>query len=165
MKSRLIFGLILITLGISALTGMHIERYIGPLILIILGVSILTGSGHRQDGRQTGSVPQDTLNEVAVFSGVRKRIASTDFGGGKIVTIFGASEFDISEVKAGSKTVDLELVAIFGGLRLRIPPHWYVTSEVVGIAGGIDNRAKGERNATELHISGAAVLGGIEIVN
>jgi hypothetical protein len=165
MNARIIIGFVFILLGVSALTGMDLGRYIGPAFLIAIGIMILSRQGTKSRKISAGSMSQDSLNEVFVFSGSNKQVKSQNFSGGKITAVFSGAEFDLTEVKTGQKQIPLEVAAVFGGVKLIVPKDWKVISEAVGIVGGVDNRADSEKAAVELHVSGAAVFGGIEIAN
>jgi hypothetical protein len=56
-------------------------------------------------------------------------------------------------------------VAVFGGLKVRIPKNWKVKSEAVGIIGGFDNRTRNEKADIVVHVKGVAMMGGVEITN
>lgn len=160
--ARFIIGLIFIILGISAFTGFDFGRYIGPLILITIGFLILRGPSRNSSSRKT---EQDFLNEVLIFSGMQRSVMSKNFDGGKIVAVFGGADLDISKCDTKEKKINMELVSVFGGIKLRIPENWYVTSEAVGIIGGVDNKTSAKTRKIELHINGAAIFGGIELIN
>ena len=40
------------------------------------------------------------------------------------VVIFGGGDLDLSQVKTSEASIDLELVAVFGGARLIVPKNW-----------------------------------------
>lgn len=40
----ILFGIILILLGVSAAFGLDLGRYIGPLIMVVIGALIITGA-------------------------------------------------------------------------------------------------------------------------
>lgn len=164
MTARLILGIFFIALGISAFTGFDIGRFIGPLFLIFIGWMILRKPSFDKYGKNKSS-EQDFINEVFIFSGTQRRLISKDFTGGKIVVIFGGAELDLKDAVSKENKIKLELVSVFGGIRLRIPETWFVTSKVVGIIGGMDNKTSPKLKNTELHVSGAAIFGGIEITN
>jgi len=83
-----------------------------------------------------------------------------------LVVVFGGGELDLSQVKTKQKQVTIEVVAIFGGLKIIIPPSWQVKSEGVGILGGFNNQAqlKGSKKTTAI-IEGVAIFGGVDISN
>ncbi len=165
MNIRLVIGLIFILLGITALTGINLGRFIGPAVLIVIGIIILSGRNYGFSKGKTSSTAQDSLNEVLVFSGTQKRVVSENFKGGKIAAIFGGADFDLTDAKIKEKTAELEVVAVFGGVQLKVPKNWIVKSEAVGILGGVDDKTKPEEKTVELHLRGAAIFGGIEVKN
>jgi len=61
------------------------------------------------------------------------------------------------------------VIAIFGGIKIIIPPSWEVKSEVTAIFGGIDDkRALGqviEEPRKMIIIKGVALFGGVDIRN
>jgi hypothetical protein len=63
----------------------------------------------------------------------------------------------------------LDVVAIFGGVKIIIPPTWEVKSEVTAIFGGLDDkRALMPYNGEErkiVIIKGIALFGGVDIRN
>jgi len=97
------------------------------LVLIYLGIRILSGPHGRRSSDSDPS-PQtasaDYLNEVVIFGPLDKTIKSDKFMGGKIVVIFGGGDLDLSQVKTSEASIDLELVAVFGGARLIVPKNW-----------------------------------------
>ena len=108
---------------------------------------------------------QDDINEVAVFSGSAKRVTSSGFTGGKAASIFSGMDLDLTHAKMKGKTAELELVAVFGGLKCIVPKDWHVVTEGAGVIGGFTNHTAGDGSASKLIIRGAAIFGGVEIVN
>jgi hypothetical protein len=167
MKARYVIGAIFVLLGISAMTGLDLGRFIFPLFLIYIGWRILT-RGQRYshiDGEETESSSQSSIDETFVFSGTKRNINSENFNGGKIAAIFGGADLDLFNAKTKKKVVEMELVAVFGGVKLRIPKNWEVESEAVGIMGGIENKTVLEKKSATLRITGVAIFGGVEITN
>jgi hypothetical protein len=154
-------------LGFSALTGIDLWRFILPFILIFIGWRILD-RGQEDLQMKTDKVEsssQSSIDETFIFSGTQRRLDSENFNGGKIVAVFGGADLDLSGAKTKKKIIEMELVAVFGGIKLKIPKNWEVVSEAVGILGGIDNKTSIDRKSATLRISGAAVFGGVEILN
>lgn len=110
---------------------------------------------------------EDYLDSVSIFGGVEKNIVSKDFKGGEVTTFFGGSSINMSQADIKDKAV-LELTQVFGGAQLIIPSNWKLSSEVVSVFGGIeDKRAYHKDQGTEpvktLILRGTSVFGGIEI--
>jgi len=164
-NGRLILGGILIIIGLSALTGVDILRFVFPLFIIWLGWVVISGKKWpTSTGKSTDTA--NKLSEVLIFTGTEKVIQSKVFNGGKIITIFGGAEFDLTNVKAANREIKLELVALFGSIKLRIPKNWDIDSDAVAIFGGLENKTKSAGSErTAVKIDGAAIFGGIEIIN
>lgn len=164
--TRTIIGLALILMGLGALTGFPFFKVFFSVILIALGVRIIMGWGSRWRGWRSGGDEHtdDKLNDVAIFSPLDRKITSHAFRGGKAVYIFSGGEIDMRKAKAADKEIKLEIVAIFGGAKLFVPEDWNVRTSAMSVIGGFDNKTSGGGD-TSLVITGAAVLGGVEIVN
>ncbi len=162
---KLIFGLFLILLGLSALTGLgFLLRFFIALVFIVLGIRILTGK--REFFEQTTEFEADSLNEVYVFTGVNKKITSTDFSGGKVTLVFAGGQMDLRGVKTKTKDISLEIVVVFGGGKLLVSKNWKVNTEGLTMLGGVDNKTAPAKEPTvTLNLKGSVILGGLEIVN
>jgi len=121
---------------------------------------------------------QPLLDDVYIFWGGRRRILSKNFMGGDIVAIFGGFEIDLTQAEFPSDQIEIEMVAIFGGGELRVPPNWEVIVESVGIFGGTSDQtwhpqsvppgAAGTAPSApikRLIIKGVAIFGGLTIKN
>ena len=58
--------------------------------------------------------------------------------------------------------------AVFGGVKLIVPPHWQVINQIDGVFHGVDDKRRAPAGAyTEINktlvLNGSAVFGGIEI--
>lgn len=163
---RLVVGALLILMALNILFNLDLFRLILPLLLIWLGARIIWGkSGGGFQFERASEVNEEEIDEVLIFSGINKRYTSSKFKGGKLVVVFGGGEIDLREVKAVGKELMVEVVAIFGGIKVLVPESWRVRSEGVGIFGGYDNKARGGEGKTTLNVKGAAIFGGVEIVN
>lgn len=165
---RIIIGVFIILLGISALTGVSFFNFFFAIILIFIGVRILSGRHHHGDWHSGDNVVshEDELREVAIFSPLQKEIVSEHFKGGKVVLIFAGGEIDLRQAKTTEKAIDLEVVAIFGGARIVIPKEWNMnTSKNTAIFGGVSNVAEKGTGDVVLNLKGAAIFGGLEIGN
>lgn len=116
----------------------------------------------------SGSDGDDYIDEVAIFGGGKKIITSENFKGGKMTSIFGGMELNLSQSKLAEGNVELEVFAMFGGWTLVVPPHWQVKSEVIAIFGGIGDKRmissdQMRDNTRQLVIKGIVMFGGGEI--
>jgi predicted membrane protein len=102
----------------------------------------------------------DFIDSVSVFGGVKKIILSKDFKGGEIVNIFGGTELDFTRADINGVVV-IEITQIFGGIKLIVPPHWQVQSDMAAIFAGIDDKRFG--NATPQSLDKIMILKGVSI--
>ena len=110
----------------------------------------------------------DILDTTNVFGGSHQNVYSKNFKGGDAIAIFGGADINLTQADFNG-TIVLDVVAIFGGIKIIIPPSWEVKSEVTAIFGGIDDkRALGqviEEPRKMIIIKGVALFGGVDIRN
>ena len=116
--------------------------------------------------RATGTAFMDRINESVIFSGVNRKLMTKDFQGGKATVIFGGLDLDLTQVDfTGVVTLDLEVG--FGGVKLLVPPHWDVRTEVSNIAAGLEDkrmfREGGVHTNKVLILKGTLLFSGLEI--
>ena len=115
-----------------------------------------------------GSSADDYLDIVSIFGGVKKNIVSKSFRGGEIVAIMGGAEIILTQSDLAYGRVELEITQVFGGTKIIVPPHWKVSSDVVAIFGGLEDKRPFMSNNTisedkHLIIKGTSIFGGIDI--
>jgi predicted membrane protein len=164
---RLIAGIVIIIIGLSALTGFSLFQFLFAILLIVIGVKVITGSKYHHNWKWNTATTsdEDSLNEIAIFSPLCKKVSSDNFKGGSVTMIFAGGEIDISNVKTDAKSVDLEITAVFGGGKLIIPKNWTLVSKSTAIFGGINNETKKGEGGIVLNLKGSAIFGGIEVIN
>lgn len=116
--------------------------------------------------RATGTAFMDRINESVIFSGVNRRLMTKNFQGGKATVIFGGLDLDLTQVDfSGVVTLDLEVG--FGGVKLIIPPHWDVRTEVSNIAAGLEDKRMFREGGVDpnkvLVLRGTLAFSGLEI--
>ena len=164
---RFITGLFIILLGLSFLFDFPFLKILLALLIIWLGIKVLSGDDKPiAEKIDTSVIREDSTRSVHVFSGFSRKLESEAFRGGEIVTVLGGGDLDLTGVKAGTKTVEISVVAVLGSIKVRIPKDWSVSSEGVGILGGFENETvPPAKRIIQLRIKGAAVLGGVTITN
>ena len=163
---RIIIGIFILVLGLSALTGLSLMEYAVSLFLIAAGLVLISGrTQNNWEPAKKVVTNEDQIHEVVIFGPLNKTVKSDNFKGGKITAVFGGGEVDLSQVKTTEKNINLEFVAVFGGGKLIIPKGWKVNSQGVAIFGGYTSKVAAGEGETVLNIKGAAVFGGVEILN
>jgi predicted membrane protein len=147
----------------------HYYNLFWPSIFIIVGVIFILNKRRGWNPVSTSAaVGDDYIDYVHIFSGGERQIVSQNFRGGKVTSIFGGSEIDLTRAKLAPGRSEIELACIFGGSTIIVPDDWYITVEVVPILGGFsDSRkihpTKPVDTTKQLVIKGAVVFGGGEI--
>ena len=173
-----VFGFILIVVGGFFLLPeiftlpYNFRRNFWPVLLILVGIFILFKAGVLGNRNSMDrSVVQGELeffDEVNIFSGSEKKINYKNFKGGKITSIFGGSDIDLtgSEMAPGKNV--LEVFYMFGGSSIRVPHDWVVVNNVTAILGGFSDKRTNpvltDSGAEKvLVIQGLVIFGGGEI--
>lgn len=141
-----------------------------PAIFIIVGVIVLTNASwfksERWHDKTTNS--SDYMDIVNIFGGGERVINSSSFRGGKITSIFGGAEIDLTRAQLAQGESVIELTCIFGGASLIVPSDWNVVIDVTPILGGFSDSRKlipgmGVDVNKTLVLRGAVIFGGGEI--
>lgn len=110
-------------------------------------------------------VESDFIKAEAVFASVQRRLITKDFKGGKISSVFGGADIDLSKAEIKDSAV-LDVEVIFGGLKLIIPPHWEIQADVSNVFSGIEDKrafpSVDEADRKILYIKGSVNFGGLE---
>jgi hypothetical protein len=111
-----------------------------------------------------GDEDSDDLALAAIYEGIDLKSRATAFEGGSLLAWFGGIELDLRDAELASGA-ELTAHAIFGGIQIRIPPHWRVESDAKAIFGGVDaqTHAGDDPDAPLLRLTGTAVFGGIDV--
>ena len=116
--------------------------------------------------RATGTAFFDRINESVLFGGVNRKLMTKNFQGGKATVIFGGLDLDLTQVDF-TGVVSLDLEVGFGGVKLIVPPHWDVRTEVSNIAAGLEDKRMFREGSVDtnkvLILKGTLLFSGLEI--
>ncbi|RYE22389.1 MAG: hypothetical protein EOP42_24480 [Sphingobacteriaceae bacterium] len=172
----------------------HIVNYGWPVIFIILGLWIILYQNKNNGAANTfskeayvnpdflnpepaTSEPQSTthtkaessedyLSSFSIFSAAKKNVLSKTFKGGEVVNIFGGTDLDFSHADLGGQVV-VDVVQLFGGTKLIVPPHWQVVADVAQIFGGVNDKRIPHPDVAAsrkvLILKGISIFGGVDI--
>lgn len=116
--------------------------------------------------RTTGTAFSDRLNIDAIFSGVNRKLMSKNFQGGKITAAFGGVDLDMTTVDFNG-VITIQVDIIFGGVKMIVPPHWDIRTEVTNIAAGIEDKRYFREGGVDPNkvvvLRGTILFGGLEI--
>ena len=164
-------GLIVIAIGVVfLLINLNILNIsfwlLWPFALIAVGVAILFD--HSRARRSASDAPPagDDLAVSALFSGSEQRIDSQRFNGGNVSVTFGGAEIDLRGAAIAGDAATINVNAVFGGVKLQVPPDWAVHVRADSTFGGVEKKRPdpAEPKAT-LTVTGSCLFGGIEITS
>jgi predicted membrane protein len=157
-----------------------ISDFTWPMVIIAIGLIMIFRSGKknesaswrkrwesRYDSVQNDS--EDYIDSTAVFAGMKKNVISKNFKGGEATAVFGGSDINLMQADMDGKIV-LELTAVFGGIKLLVPPHWKIQSgDLVAVFGGVEDKRPQVTDPSTvdsnkvLVLQGTCIFGGIDI--
>ncbi|QIL42483.1 cell wall-active antibiotics response protein [Pedobacter sp. HDW13] len=108
----------------------------------------------------------DIIDVLAVFGGSHQTVYSKNFQGGDISAVFGGADIVMTQADFAD-TVSLDVTAVFGGIKLIVPPNWAIKSNVTALFGSVEDKRAHTMPVSEMQktliLSGTALFGGIEI--
>ena len=169
-------GIVLISVGGFFLIPELFSEYFSsfnffwPALFIVGGVILLFSSKKSKDlfiNASTGT-NADMVDYVNVFSGAERHLITDNFMGGKITSVFGGGDLDLSRCHLAPGTSILEVTCVFGGNTIIVPEDWYIKLELTPILGGFADSRKLNSDyqpdtSRTLIIKGLVMLGGGEI--
>lgn len=188
---RGLWGFIMLGWGILlVLSNLGIGHFrfdsVWPIAIIGLGIAMIYQSvgsrGASPDGTnraqwldyinpwsRSGSEDSD-LNHVAIFGGFNKRSSTQTFRGGKLIALCGGFQIDLRKAEMQTDTAIIEAVAVMGGGEIKVPEHWQVSMDGIGIFGGYSDESSQQPPAPgatpkKLIVKGVAILGGVVVKN
>jgi len=155
------------------------HRYRFPIIIIIIGIFIvgrsMFSSGVREArknmwGKGDGIISTDEGGEdyfdlTTIFGGNKRKVFSKNFKGGETTCMFGGADIDLSQADIQG-TVVIDVVQLFGGVKLILPANWELKSDMTVILGGVeDKRAVPATpgSGKKLVLTGFVMFGGVDI--
>ena len=167
-------GLVLIIIGgFFLLAELDVLRWniwhiLWPVLIILVGIWLIFKPKFTGYKGKVPGIKENDLDAFALFSGIKRKVESQAFRGGKATAMFGAVELDFSHAKLEGNQATIEVTAMFGGIDVFVPRDWKVVVDASAILGGVDNKhrqaGEGEIKAT-LFIKATALFGGIDIKN
>jgi predicted membrane protein len=144
-------------------------NFFWPAIFIVIGIVLLMNSRRlvkKLDFSESNKA--DYIDYVNIFSGAERQLITDNFQGGKITSIFGGGEVDLTRSSLAPGDNAIEITCIFGGTTIVVPDNWNVIINVTPILGGFTDSRKlrGDvikDNTRSLTIKGTVIFGGGEI--
>jgi predicted membrane protein len=183
--------MILVTIGGIFLAGdlitaFSFDRFKVPIILLLIGLILIFKPKNRYKHyakykfrhRHHWNVGADQCMQNSsddfvlfnnLFAGTKKNVITKDFKGAEINNTFGGCELNLMQADIVNEAV-ITIHQTFGGLKLIVPAHWVVKSDVVCVFGGIEDERPTVNVAASpgtktLVLRGRVFMGAVEIVS
>lgn len=170
-------GWFFVTVGGLLVLAHLVHVYVGfglvwALVVMFAGLVLVTRSlaGSRRaddDGREAGD-DAGVLRLTAIMGAAIRRVTGQVPERGELFAVMGGIEVDLREAKPPATPLVLDVFACAGGIELVVPESWRVQSDVVPIAGGVEDRTVMADDAgTECTVvlRGTAIMGGVVVRN
>jgi len=163
-------GLILITIGTFFILPkmfdipFEVKNMFWPAIFIAIGLVMITARNRHNFPKKMGS-SENFIDLLTFMGGGKRKITSENFIGGKVTSIFGGSELDLTSANINDNECVVDVFTMFGGLEVIVPNDWDVRVDVTSIFGGFDDKRNvvGSDSSKVLIIKGVNIFGGGEV--
>jgi predicted membrane protein len=181
------WGFLITALGVLYLGLMlgffHIKTTGGSwplsILFIVFGIAALakTLDAESRAQRASNTAPAgrigdaDTLNDTALLGSLNRRFETANFRGGVLTALLGSVELDLrrAQISDPDKLVRIEVIAVLGSVKLRIPETWRLGLLGTPILGSYEDKtipqARVDQATATLTITGSCILGSVEIEN
>jgi predicted membrane protein len=131
-----------------------------PVALILAGLAILA----RAFGVRAPLLAGGSDSTILAILGVRKEaVTSRNYRGGRIIAFMGGCELDLRNADMENGPAELEIIAIWGGVEIKVPEGWEVIGNTLPIMGGADIRTKAAPGGRKLIVNGVVIMAGVDI--
>ncbi|HEX7678796.1 MAG TPA: DUF5668 domain-containing protein [Thermoanaerobaculia bacterium] len=131
-----------------------------PIALILGGLGIVA----RAFGFRVSHLSGESSSTIWAILGVRKeKVTARNYAGGRIFAFMGGCELDLTKADMEQGTAELEIIAVWGGIEIKVPEGWEVIGNTVPIMGGAEIKTKAAPGGRRLVVNGLAVMAGIDI--
>jgi predicted membrane protein len=135
-----------------------------PILLIATLVFVITDR-NRSDASDRPRNADVSFSDTAFLGGITRRYESSNFRGGEAEAFLGGIDLDFRNATMEGDEATIDVTAVMGGVKIRVPHTWNVVNRVGTILGGTENRTVSRSSNKRLIIDGTVLMGGLEIQN
>lgn len=148
-----------------------------PLILVYVGLRMMSEAGGVRvttqvfaDGPPAPGSPQadeaPSISALAVLGHVDRKITSQSFRHAEVTAFMGGAKLDLRDAMLAPRGAVINVMVMMGGVEIMVPPNWHVTTDLMPILSGVEDRrrpAPANPEIPVLTIRGSVIMGGIEL--
>ena len=109
-------------------------------------------------------VSDDKIRMTSFFGGSENQIASQQFRGGRVYAVFGSSDIDLRSATIADEGATINIIAIFGSVKLLVPEDWAVNVQTKAVFGGVASKRVAPTSPVgQLTLTGLCLFGALEI--
>jgi hypothetical protein len=129
------------------------------LVIVLRAFGIVVPTAFVMSGKAGGG------NDWAVLDNRKAVLPANELSGRRLLAFMGGHRLELTEPVTYNGPVIVEVMAVWGGIDIRVPPGWEVIADVVPVMGGIEVKTTAARGGRQLIVRGAVVMAGMEIKN
>lgn len=105
----------------------------------------------------------DSFEQGAAFDGVKIRVRSQKFRGGRVTAVLSGVTLDLRDASLSPDGATIDVQSALSGIDILVPRDWDVVCEVDAVCGGIDGDrpSKAAGQGPRLRVTGTVVAGGL----
>ena len=138
-------------------------RFLFRLVRLIFVVLLGTALAAKLLLRSHAEATTEEIDLVNIFGGENLISSADPFFGGKVTTVFAGTNLDLRRAVPAPTGVYLDILVLFGGVNLVIPPGWKVVFVGDVVAGGFEDltRDNSDPDAPIVRVGGLVAMGGL----
>ncbi len=137
-----------------------------PVVMIVAGGSLIMQTLRRH--REAPLDPSESVSSFAIMGGVKRTSNANPFRHSDLSSIWGACDLDLRQatIPPGEEAA-IDVFALMGGHKIRVPEGWAVDSRVFPFMGGVEDKTvpAADASAPRLVVRGAIIMGGLHLTN
>ena len=143
-------------------------KLIVPFVIVLIGLKLIFKDLFNKEAqtakKKIAESGENVKEYAAIFSGQDVEFSGEVFTSAKVNAIFGGMKCDLRNAVISDGAV-LEVISVFGGVDVLVPPDVNVKISSTSIFGGVgdERNSKPVNGAVTLHITGICLFGGADI--
>jgi hypothetical protein len=136
------------------------------LLMVGIGVFLVWRGVHGPAARDAATLSESPyLSDMVLIGYVKRSHPSPNLRGGAVTVVMGGLELDLRKAVLAGGTAYLDVVAVWGGIDIKVPPGWAIDGRVVPVMGAFENKVDSSLSSgsPRLVVRGHAIMGAVLI--